>query len=251
MTSNNKKPDREFSGEKKLLYRLPALTGLSGGLFACSLAGFNPATLLGTALLTLAGAYAGWRLRKQHQTNLQDRFEQWTALYAYSNELESLFLQVAPILLRQVQTSRRHTEQEITALTGQFAAMAARLEDIAAGVSKLVATADFAGNSNEAGMLRSNVDQIQNEICAMLVAFQFQDRVSQMLAHVENNLACLHDTVQTASRQGNARHAGMIDIALTLQQMQLHYSLPEQHINHQTNAPAEHLPASGDELTFF
>lgn len=252
MLLENKASDTELSGKNLLRYGSPALIGLSGGLFACATAGFTPATLLGTLLLTVAGALAGWnwRQRLRLQNSQQDHCTQLRALQDYSSELEKLFLQVTPILVRQVQTSRCHTEQQIAVLTGQFAALAAQLEDISAAAEHLSA-AQSGGYHQDAARLSASCGYLRGGIDAILVAFQFQDRVSQLLAQVENNLACLQQNVQTARQQDGMNRAGTLDIERTLQQMKLNYALPEQHVNHRADAAADQQAASGDELTFF
>jgi methyl-accepting chemotaxis protein len=393
----------ELSTAQKILFSLPALTGLAGGLFAGTVAGFNPVTLLGIGLLTLGGAVVSRYQLRDQQKNLEtlkaqyegEQHDQLTDFHAYINDLEKLILEVSPILLRQVRTSRIHTEQEITALTEQFAAMATILQEIISSsrnfnsidlvgnlnelidettnalqftldalqqikstgqlihhetqhlhahmveldtmtqqvkvserqLNRLVnetfrdgthdnqikviaveismlsrvlttniekisnsahninatlksvvelstnhdnmngknvrATKDamnkaftqlkplLTGYNNDVDMLKSRTAQIHHEISAALVAFQFQDRVNQLLEHIERNLACLDATVQLSHRQGKHRHAGMIDIEQTLQQMKLDYSMPEQHLNHQSDNAAVPKSANDDELTFF
>lgn len=388
----------EFSRVSVILHCLPAFLGLAAGVFACYAAGTNPITLVGTSILTLIGATVGWtlfRLQRNQIAELTSNFqkqqhENLTTIHAYINELEKLFLKVNPILLRQVQSSRFHTEQEITTLSEQFAAMARQLEQIISSsadiksdeladtmntvieetknifdsidqiiikqvennedkslnthISKLellnqhiktseqelnqlanevtltsqsslpspIATEEIshlahtlsasvekasqtnhninvilisaieiltniknahtnnmldAKNSlnnalmqlksilsiykNNADSLKASSEYIHHEICAVLVALQFQDRVSQMLAQVENNLACLDETLQLTRNQGDQRHADMINIEQTLQQMKLDYSMPEQHANHIADEALRDKPSQDDDLTFF
>lgn len=388
----------EFSRANIILHGLPACIGLAAGVFACYAVGFNPITLMGTIILTLIGVAVGWSLFAQHRRQIinltagfqKNQQEQNTAIHAYINELEKLFLKVNPILLRQVQSSRFHTEREVTALTEQFSAMVKQLEKIISSsgdvksnnvtdtlnnaieetknifdsidqiiIKKVVNNEDKSlnthisklelliqhiktseqelnqianevnltyqtnsqipseteeisnlahalsasvekssqtnhhinailisaveilkniKNSNANNMLdakdslnnalmqlksilsiykdntdrlRASSEHIHHEICAVLVAFQFQDRVSQMLAQVENNLACLDETLQLTRNQGDKRHADMINIEQTLQQMKLDYSMPEQHANHIADVAVRDHPSQDDELTFF
>jgi methyl-accepting chemotaxis protein len=396
MMSDEQEPGTKLSRENFLLYSLPAFTGLAGGLFAWYVGGTSLGTLMGAITLTLIGAISGWTLFSQHRRQLNQltsgnqkhQQEQLTAIHAYINELEKLYLKVTPILLRQVQSSRFHTEREITTLTEQFGAMASQLEQIISSsahiksanlndtlntlmeetkntfdslnqiveteqavndeakhltahiaeldlmhkhiktseqelnqlAAKLAQTADNNAQSpaeisklthvlsasiekvsqtnhnlnailqsasglltnsiylndknvlnaksslnnalmqlksilsiykSNADMLRASSKKIHHEICAVLVAFQFQDRVSQMLAQVENNLACLDETLQLTRNQGNKRDADMINIEQTLQQMKLDYSMPEQHANHTADEAVQGKLAQDDELTFF
>ncbi len=385
-------------------YGLTVGLGLAGGLLASALSGFSLVSLLGTVVLVLAGAMVGSALVSRQQAVINEVNRAWRGdeevklkdLEAYVVELERLFLQVVPILLRQVQTSRTHTEQEITVLTDRFAAMVNQLERLIAGgsrhrqdrgvdvlfnetrealttvlrvlsqiqdvehavvdeVRKLSAhtkqldsmaqevrkvaeqinllalnaaieaaragengrgfavvadevrklagfssatgekisraieginlamastlkMSEASGTSDDkairdaeqairtalddlhkaldmfkedADNLRGNSAQIRDEIYSVLTAFQFQDRVSQMLSHVEHNLNNLQRAVD-AIRTAGVRHADSLDVSDTLSRMELSYTMPEELLNHSASAVINHQSSSGsEEITFF
>nr|WP_269144479.1 methyl-accepting chemotaxis protein [Methylicorpusculum oleiharenae] len=105
---------------------------------------------------------------------------------------------------------------------------------------------------NDAETLRSSSSEIRDEIFTVLTAFQFQDRVSQMLSHVEHNLNSLQGTVESATNAGAQRHANMINVDKTLSGMELNYTMPEELLNHQANSAVSHQSAAQDnDLTFF
>ena len=355
---------------------------------------------------TFVGFFIGYFLFNKQESSISETNQQWqddedsklNDVNAYATELERLFVDVIPILVRQVETSRQHTESEITILTSRFAEMVNKLEQIISGTSgnsknksiddlfddsrteltsvlsslnqiqevehgvinevrklsghteKLEAMAQevrkvaeqinllalnaaieaaragengrgfavvadevrkLAGFSADTGeristtaneiskamsstlkiseassvsddktiseaensintalsdlrsaltvfkddadLLRDNSGQIRDEIFSVLTAFQFQDRVSQMLAHVENNLDNLQNTVQKTRSMGNARHADMISVDQTISTMELSYTMPEELNNHKFSAggqSAQMAPAD-DDLTFF
>lgn len=393
------------NNHKLSFYLLPAALGLVSGLAQSVLTGLNPIGIGVGVLFALIGLFVGASLHGKARAEVDTLNRDWQQDEAgklddindYVRELERLFVQVVPILLRQVQTSRTHTEQEITVLTNRFASMVNQLEnlinstahsqqgrsvdalftdsrDALAGVLKVLTeiqnvehavidevrklsghthqldamaqevrkvaeqinllalnaaieaaragengrgfavVADevrkLAGFSSATGekissaiedinsamsttlkmseassttddlaiknaekaihvalddlrdamamfkddaeVLRGSSSQIRDEIFSVLTAFQFQDRVSQMLAHVENNLQSLQTTVENNQRTGNERHANMIDVNRTLSKMELSYTMPEELHNHTPNSSASQIGAgSKDELTFF
>lgn len=385
-------------------YVLPATLGVTGGLLGCLQNGFSLTGIALTVLLGIAGLFIGLNLFNKQQGGVNEVNLAWREderrklddISGYAAELERLFLQVTPILLRQVQTSRTHTEQEITVLTNRFAAMATQLEQLISGTShtdqgknvdllfresrdalttvlkvlheiknvehtvveqvrdlsghthqldamakevrkvaeqinllalnaaieaaragengrgfavvadevrKLAGFSSSTGEKiskaiqdintamattlrlsetsgtsdeksindaekaihtaldglrvvldlfkNDADLLRGNSEQIRDEIFSVLTAFQFQDRVSQMLSHVENNLNSLQNTVEKTHNDNN-RHAANLDINKTLSKMELSYTMPEELINHSSDmAASQRNAAKNDELTFF
>ncbi|MGZ4999921.1 MAG: methyl-accepting chemotaxis protein, partial [Methylomonas sp.] len=122
---------------------LPTVLGMAGGLLGCLQTGFTPVGIAGILVLGIAGFLIGSMLFKKLQTGVEGVSQSWREdeqrkiddIHAYARELERLFIEVVPILLRQVKTSRTHTEQEITVLTERFAAMASQLEQLISGTS--------------------------------------------------------------------------------------------------------------------
>lgn len=104
--------------------------------------------------------------------------------------------------------------------------------------------------SDSSAALREQSVAIGTEIADVLVALQFQDRVSQALNHVRNDMGKLlqrlteHDAAVTA---GNAM--GTIDAGVWLDELASTYTMPEQHaIHHGDAAPPA---SSGNDITFF
>jgi len=406
MTQRQRSSVSQPESSSLLFYLLPSSLGLISGLIACWQANFNIINIVATVIFTLFGFFIGYLLFNKQENSISEISQQWQQdednklndVNAYATELERLFVDVIPILVRQVETSRKHTESEITILTTRFAEMVTKLEQIISGTSNssqsqsidklfddsrtelssvLVAldkiqevehgvinevrklsehtqkletmaqevrkiaeqinllalnaaieaaragehgrgfavVADevrkLAGFSSDTGerisataneiskamsatlaiseassvsddktiteaessintalsnlrstltnfkddadLLRDNSAQIRDEIFSVLTAFQFQDRVSQMLAHVEHNLDNLQATVQKTQNMGAARHADMISVDQTISTMELSYTMPEELHNHKSstaNQSAEMAPAD-DDLTFF
>ena len=385
-------------------YVLPALLGGAGGLLGCLQSGFSLVSMGLAVMLGIVGVLIGLSLYNKLRDGMDSAYRairqecqlKQDDTIAYAMELERLFLQVVPILLRQVRTSRTHTEQEITVLTGRFAAMVSQLEqlisgtshaeqgrnvdllfsesrdalttvlkvlneiknvehtvveqvrdlsthtqqldsmakevrkvaeqinllalnaaieaaragengrgfavvadevrklagfssstgekiskailDINAAMASTLKLSETSGTSDEksihdaekaihtaldglrvaldmfkddADLLRGNSAQIRDEIFSVLTAFQFQDRVSQMLSHVENNLNSLQNAVDGTHNSGD-RHAASLDVSKTLSKMELSYTMPEELINHASDSAASYgSTVKNDELTFF
>ena len=100
------------------------------------------------------------------------------------------------------------------------------------------------GLSQSAQVLQDESRGIQAEIVQSLVQLQFQDRVSQMLGHVTDNMEQL-------TRQLQAPQA-VPDIALLLQALENSYAMVEERRAHAaSHSSAGALQHDSDEVTFF
>jgi len=399
--------NHEESG-RVTFYLLPSILGLSSGLVILWLSGFSIIGIAACLISLLFSLFVGHILYSKQEQRVSIINQAWKAdedsklgdVNAYATELERLFVDVIPICIRQVETSREHTETEITTLTSRFSEMVGKLEQLISGaandyqgksvddlfaesrmqltavlsvlneiqevehgiiteVRKLSGHTDeletmsqevrkvaeqinllalnaaieaaragehgrgfavvadevrkLAGFSSDTGermsatasdissamastlkmsevssvrgseniekaensinvalgdlkaaltvfkddadLLRDNSAHIRDEIFSVLTAFQFQDRVSQMLEHVEANLNNLQTTVQGSRSQGDARHANMINVDQTISTMELSYTMPEELLNHTSNSAVAGQPmsaeAGAEDLTFF
>ncbi|MFH2135572.1 MAG: methyl-accepting chemotaxis protein [Pseudomonadota bacterium] len=104
--------------------------------------------------------------------------------------------------------------------------------------------------ANSTETLRHESQVIGGEIANVLVDLQFQDRVSQMLMHVRNDM----DKLDGHLREGEqARAAGNVlaamDARAWLSELAQTYTMPEQHVAHGGTAPAE--SNNDSDITFF
>jgi len=103
--------------------------------------------------------------------------------------------------------------------------------------------------------LRSSGQQIRSEIVDVLVAFQFQDRVSQILAHVEDDIGDL--LARLGAQNANGEMLEPLDVDAFLADRAANYSTDEERRNHggqvAEDVPVlEEVPTSEDaEVTFF
>jgi len=96
---------------------------------------------------------------------------------------------------------------------------------------------------DDACALRNNAEQIRGEINNVLVALQFQDRVSQILTQVENNLLNLQKTIEKIQQQGSSRDGNMLRVDEAVEHIEENYK--------SVGSRPDHVPDSSDELTFF
>jgi methyl-accepting chemotaxis protein len=91
---------------------------------------------------------------------------------------------------------------------------------------------------------------IQQEIAGVLVALQFQDRVSQMLVQVRDNMDKLEEKLKSDHHiMNNGGDPGTIDVTAWLNALQTTYTTPEQHHVHTGNEQVDITDSS--EVTFF
>ena len=103
---------------------------------------------------------------------------------------------------------------------------------------------------NDANSLRGNSTQIRDEIFSVLTALQFQDRVSQMLTHVEHNLQNLQNTVEGINRTGSRNNS--LELKQIIANMESSYTMPEELHNHTGHSyQTSSNPPKHDEITFF
>nr|WP_256658759.1 methyl-accepting chemotaxis protein [Pseudomonas sp. LP_7_YM] len=154
--------------------------------------------------------------------------------------------------------------------TGQK--MSAKVDIINAAVNRLV---EVAGESSErsqgqvsasqstiesvlgrfstiTGQLRESADGLLNEsagisqeINQVLVALQFQDRVSQMLGQVRERMSALHSELQQAEHSGQPL---MLDVKAWMADMERGYAMREQRQNHHGKVVKA---ADDNAITFF
>lgn len=98
------------------------------------------------------------------------------------------------------------------------------------------------GLSESSGILRAESDGIKNEVAKSLVQLQFQDRVSQILSHVRDNIASLPDYLDRSHAAFNSNgRLEPVGARQLLNEIERSYAMAEEHSNHggrQQNASA-------------
>jgi methyl-accepting chemotaxis protein len=102
--------------------------------------------------------------------------------------------------------------------------------------------------SESTELLQSESAQIRDEISEVLMALQFQDRVSQILVHARNNMQALHLHLQACQHNPDMRT--QIDAQAWLAEMELTYATDEQRQIHHAGR-ARMAATQEQEITFF
>jgi methyl-accepting chemotaxis protein len=134
---------------------------------------------------------------------------------------------------RQDEAMTANSQQIIEKVLGQFHSTATGLND-------------------SAELMRRESQLIQTDIADVLVALQFQDRISQVLSQVRDDLDKLNQTLDASEQQ---LAAGAMPTPLDTQAwfdaLASTYTMAEQHAVHDGERPALQAPASPAEITFF
>lgn len=99
-------------------------------------------------------------------------------------------------------------------------------------------------------VLRGETQLIGDEVAEVLVALQFQDRVSQILGHVSQDMGKLKERIvehEAGCSRGEA--PGSLDASIWLEELSHTYTVPEQLVVHHGGKPSS--VAEADEITFF
>ena len=110
--------------------------------------------------------------------------------------------------------------------------------------------ADFLESS--ADILRTSSIGIKNDVSQSLVEFQFQDRVSQILCHVRDNIISFPRYLQQ-SEEMFRKHGKLIEIDWSglLSELKDSYATREEMLNHDQDVAASGADNSANEITFF
>jgi methyl-accepting chemotaxis protein len=105
------------------------------------------------------------------------------------------------------------------------------------------------GLSGSSGILRRESDGIKNEVAMALVQLQFQDRVSQMLSHVHDNIGNLPGYLEKS--QAEFELSGRLEpvaVGQLLKEIESTYAMAEEHGNHGGKTQAA---PQNTEISFF
>ena len=100
--------------------------------------------------------------------------------------------------------------------------------------------------AESADLLKQESYGIRDEMTDVLVNLQFQDRVSQILSHVRDNMNALHDHLRQARQAPD--QAVSIDARQWLASMEATYATDEQRRTHHGNDAAQQ---NSQDITFF
>ncbi len=165
-------------------------------------------------------------------------------------------------LSRQSGETGRNMGQQVGILQTAVATVVSSAEEAAAQENRMMTAAEETIRTvlsefrtttgrlaDSAKELRQVGSHIGDEISDVLVALQFQDRTSQILAVVGKNLTALRDQVQAhASAREQGGSVSAINVQEWLAHMELGYSTKEQYRDHHNKISQ---PPDNTDITFF
>jgi len=92
----------------------------------------------------------------------------------------------------------------------------------------------------------TNTNQVSSSLNNAVVHFQFQDRVSQILGHVQESLGQMKGQLSSG--------LGALNVASLMHELERKYTMAEERVNHSGKGggnTAAKPSTSSDELTFF
>ncbi|WP_139477006.1 methyl-accepting chemotaxis protein [Aeromonas veronii] len=106
--------------------------------------------------------------------------------------------------------------------------------------------------AESASLLQNESTDIHREISSVIVSLQFQDRVSQILSHVRQNMESLSSHLVASEQSSNATGPIQIDANRWLAEMELSYATDEQrNIHHGRTTRSVNAQPSSADITFF
>lgn len=237
-----------LNGKQALLQEVQALSLLTGSL---KMMAVDVGKIAGqTNLLALNAAIEAARAGEVGRgfAVVADEVRKLSTLSAESGKkisatIETVNKAIAATLLASEEYSR------------QDAVMVANSENVIAQVLHKFEQA-ATGLDNSAEVLRHESQIIGVEISDVLVSLQFQDRVSQVLMHVRNDLEKLENHLEMHEQEAaNGNQIGPIDAHAWLGELSHTYTMPEQHAAHSGKAydgKTQHAVSNqAPEITFF
>jgi hypothetical protein len=162
-----------------------------------------------------------------------------------TNAIHTLCQSTLPLWQKHISTARVHSEKEVDKLCQEFANLLNNMERIIkvspqtienqqtqSDVSQVIETNQTElvdALPDQRHTIKNSADLLENthkQIHLLLASLQFQDRTSQMLNQVEQDINSLVITL-TEEQWHN-----FIDVEAWLQKMKKSYTMPEQHDNH-------------------
>lgn len=150
---------------------------------------------------------------------------------------------ISSAILAASQAAEQSSEQEDRSMQSAEGMIDTVLADFRSMTDALVQSSD---------LLKQESIGIQSEVGQALVQLQFQDRVSQVMAHVRENMELLPSLLRENRVRYEAHHVlEPLDPAPLLHELQKTYAMAEEHAVHSGSKHAAPVAAAADEITFF
>ena len=152
--------------------------------------------------------------------------------------------QISSAILAASQAAEQSSEQEDKSMQSAEGMIDSVLSEFRQVTDALVQSSET---------LKQESIAIQGEVGQALVQLQFQDRVSQVMTHVRENIELLPAVLrENRDRYLADQTLQPLDPAPLLGELQKTYAMAEEHaVHHGSGAAAAAAPAEADEITFF
>ncbi|MGD2116941.1 MAG: methyl-accepting chemotaxis protein [Chromatiales bacterium] len=121
------------------------------------------------------------------------------------------------------------------------------IETVFARLQQIITALDQEGST-----LREAGEGIRQEISEVVVAFQFQDRVSQILGHVQQDFETLLQSLEEYTGQDHGQISQqLLDVEQLLAQFAAGYTTAEEHENHRGGDKGDDVSFDDDNLVLF
>jgi hypothetical protein len=228
---------------------IPTLTSIFFGLVFVWQQGVSSTSLSFVFLMVLFSLVSGYfmwvwhtdQLTEQNEYHQQRYLEGINSLKSYILELERMMLTIEPKLTEQVVAAKELTEIEVSTLLRRFLVIREELKLVFGSAHQ----SDANPETINLDTLSLSAEKIHKEIDSILESLQFQDRVSQILALVMDNLITLSQTLETVQQQGSGRHQKLLRVDDMLTNIQTQYDT----VKHQHNRSKS--KKTTEEVTFF
>jgi methyl-accepting chemotaxis protein len=150
---------------------------------------------------------------------------------------------ISSAILAASQAAEQSSEQEDKSMQSAEGMIDTVLQDFRRMTDELVQSSD---------LLKQQSVGIQGEVGEALVQLQFQDRVSQVMAHVRENMELLPALLRDNRDRYHADQVlEPLDPQPLLHELQKTYAMAEEHAIHTGSRHATPVAAAADEITFF
>ncbi|WP_408014836.1 methyl-accepting chemotaxis protein [Rugamonas rivuli] len=150
---------------------------------------------------------------------------------------------ISSAILAASQAAEQSSEQEDKSMQSAEGMIESVLGDFRTMTDALVQSAE---------KLKQDSIGIQGEVGEALVQLQFQDRVSQVMAHVRENMELLPALLRDNRDRYTADQVlEALDPQPLLHELQKTYAMAEEHAVHGGDSHAAPVAAAADEITFF
>ena len=128
------------------------------------------------------------------------------------------------LAIAQVSGSLVNGDESVSALTESFTSMAGAIIEIRTSIEQKESSAENSENDDVLTTIDEKCQTLSDKVQSAIIAFQFYDRFSQNLSHVNDSLNSLGELIGDQSKLYNPQEWSALQ-----KEMRDRYSMPEEH----------------------